>query len=74
MIFYRLWKDGLLRRLDREKLLFSLGLTPSPFLLSRRKPLVRTLNPLKALFSPSYARAVTTWLRYRVELFDGDQG
>ena len=74
MIFYRLWKDGLLRRLDREKVLFSLGLTPSPFLLSRRKPLFRALNPFRALFSPSYARSVASWLRYRVELFDGDQG
>ena len=74
MIFYELWKDRLLRRLNREKVAFFLGLTPSPLLLSRRKPLFRALYPMRALFSPSYARAVARWLRYRVELYDGDQG
>jgi len=74
LIFYRLWKDGLLGRVDREKVLFALGLTPSPLLLSRREPLVRALSLFRALFSPAYAEAVTRWLRYRIELFDGDQG
>ena len=57
-----------------KKVLYFFGVTPSPLYLSRRWPLVTAINWLKALFSPSYARAVTTWLRYRLELFDGLQG
>ena len=74
MIFYEAWKQGLLRRFDREKLLFALGLTPNPLLLSRRKPLLRSIHLFRAVFSASYARSLTTWLRYRIELYDGQQG
>ena len=74
MILYRLWKEGLFRRIDREKVLYFLGLTPDPLLLSRRVPLVRKVHWMRALFSPAYARSLGAWLRYRMELFDGDQG
>ena len=74
MILWYLWRAGLTRRLDREKLLFFFGLTPNPLFLSRRWPLVTAIHWLRALTSPRYARAVTSWLRYRVELFDGLQG
>jgi hypothetical protein len=43
-------------------------------LLSRRYPLARSVNVLRALVSPSYARSLATWLRYRLELYDGVQG
>ena len=74
MILYRLWREGLFRRIDREKILFFLGMTPTPLLLSRREPLIRKVHWLRALVSPSYARSLGVWLRYRMELFDGDQG
>ena len=74
MIFLELWRLGLLRRLDREKLRFFLGVSPSPLNLSRRWPLVTTIHWPKALLSRRYARSVATWLRYRVELYDGLQG
>jgi len=74
VIFYFLWRDGVARRADREKILFFFGLTPDPLALSRRWPLVTAINWLRALFSPRYARAVAGWLRYRVELYDGLQG
>ena len=74
MILYEAWKQGLLRRLDREKLLFALGLTPNPLLLSRRKPLLRSIHLIRALVSPTYARALAGWLRDRIELYDGQQG
>ena len=52
MILYRLWKEGLFRRIDREKILFFLGMTPTPLLLSRREPLIRKVHWLRALLSP----------------------
>ena len=74
MIFFALWKSGLLGRTDREKFLFFLGLTDSPTYLSRRWPLVRSINWGKALFLPSYANAVVAWLNYRAQLYDGFSG
>ena len=74
MIFYLLWKSGIAGRADREKVLFFLGFTPSPLYLSRRWPLTHAIHWRKALFSRRYANAVVTWLRYRVELYDGLQG
>jgi len=74
VIFYYLWRSGLAGRLDREKFLFFFGLTANPLYLSRRWPLVTAVGWLRALSSPSYARAVVGWLSYRVELFDGLQG
>jgi len=74
VILYEVWKQGLLRRLDREKFLFALGLAPNPLMLSRRKPLLRSIHPFRAMISPSYARALAGWLRYRIELYDGQQG
>ena len=74
MLVYYLWKDGLLRRIDREKLLFFLGQSGSAMVLSRRWPLLTAFNWPKALFSPRYARSLTTWLGYRVALFDGGSG
>jgi hypothetical protein len=74
VIFYYLWKLGFLARADGEKLRFFLGLSPDPLLLSRRRPLVSTINWVRAAFSPRYARSVATWLEYCVELYDGLQG
>ena len=74
MIFYEVWKQRLLGRLDREKVLFALGLTSNGLLLSRRNPLFRAIHPIRALFSPAYARALAGWLRYRIELYDGFSG
>jgi len=74
MIVLELLRAGLLRSLDAEKIRFFLGLTSHPLYLSRRHPLVCRLNPLRLLFSPSYARGVTVWLRYRTDLYDGVQG
>ena len=74
MIFYEVWRQGLLRSLDREKLQFALGLTRNRLLLSRCFPLARSIDWPRALFSPSYARALAGWLRYRLELYDGLQG
>jgi hypothetical protein len=74
MIVLELLRAGLFRSLDAEKLKFFLGWTNNPLYLSRRKPLVWQLDLLRLLFSPSYARSVTTWLRYRADLYDGVQG
>jgi hypothetical protein len=74
LIVLELWRLGLLSRVDREKLAFFFGLSPGFLLLSRRMPLVRSLSWWRALVSPTYARAVAGWLRYRVELYDGLQG
>jgi hypothetical protein len=74
LIFVELMRRGLLRSLDREKLRFFLGLTSSPLYLSRRRPLVWRLHPLRLLLSPRYARGVADWLCYRADLYDGRQG
>ena len=74
MILWYLWRAGLTRSFDREKALFFFGLTSNPLFLSRRWPLITAIHWLRALVSPSYARAVAAWLLYRVELFDGLQG
>lgn len=74
MIFYFLWKAGLLRDPSAEKVRFFFGLTADPLWLSRRRPLFAAIDWLRALFSPRYARQVAVWLRYRVDLFDGLQG
>ena len=74
MILYYLWRSGALRRLDAEKLRFFVGATSSSLFLSRRWPLLTAINWPKALFSPSYARALTHWLSYRTELYDGLRG
>lgn len=74
MILLYLWRAGLLGRTDREKLRFFLGLGPDPLLLSRRSPLAAAVNWPRAFFSPRYARAVTSWLAYRADLYDGHRG
>ncbi len=74
MIFYYLWRAGLFRIADREKLSFFFGATADPLYLSRRWPLLTAVNWPRAFVSPSYARAVASWLRYRAELYDGLQG
>lgn len=74
MIFYYLWRAGLLARTDREKLRFFFGATPSPLLLSRRMPLVASIEWLRAMVDPRYAKAVAGWLTYRADLYDGRQG
>ena len=74
MIFYALWRRGLLRRADREKLGYVLGMTGGPLTLSRRYPLWRRLRPVRLLLSPRYAAAVAGWLEYRMNLYDGFEG
>ena len=74
MIFYYLWKYRVSARADREKLLFFFGFVAEPLALSKRWPLATAVNWIKAVFLPSYARAVVVWLRYRIELYDGLQG
>jgi hypothetical protein len=74
MILLELSRAGLLQSLDAEKLRFFLGRTGNPLFLSRRRPLIWQLSPLRLLFSRRYARGVATWLRYRADLYDGVQG
>ncbi len=74
MILLELFRAGLLRSLDAEKLRFFLGWTDHPLYLSRQRPLFRQLDPFRLLFSRRYARGVATWLRYRADLYDGARG
>ena len=74
MIVFELIRAGLLRSLDAEKLRFFLGWTDNPLYLSRRRPLIRSLNLVRLLFSRRYARGVAEWLRYRADLYDGARG
>lgn len=74
MIVIELVRRGLLRSLDAEKLQYFLGWTTNPLYLSRRRPLIWRLHPLRLVFSPRYARGVADWLRYRADLYDGVQG
>ena len=74
MIVVALWRRGLLRRADREKIRHFLGATPDPLSLSRRYPMWRILSLTRMVFSPSYAGAVARWLEYRMNLYDGVEG
>jgi hypothetical protein len=74
VILFYLWRAGLIGRTDGEKLRFFLGATDNPLFLSRRRPLAASLHWWKALFLPSYAKAVAAWLTYRADLYDGHQG
>jgi hypothetical protein len=74
VILVALWRRGLLRRADADKLRHFLGLTRDPLALSRRYPMWRILGPLRLLVSPGYARGVARWLEYRMNLFDGAEG
>ena len=74
MIFVALWRRGLLRRADADKLQWFFGRTPDPLALSRRYPMWRILEPFRLLFSPRHAAAVARWLEYRMDLFDGVEG
>ena len=74
MILLALWRQGLLRRLDREKLRQFWGVRRDPLLLSRRYPMWRTLGVVRLAVSPRYARAVARWLEYRINLYEGVEG
>ena len=74
MILLALWRRGLLRRLDAEKLRFFAGRGNDPLLLSRRYPLWRALPLLRLLCSPRYAAGVAAWAEYRMNLYDGLEG
>jgi hypothetical protein len=74
VILYEAWRLGLFRSIDREKIVFALGLGKNPLLLSRHHRLMRSINLPRAVFSPAYARSLAGWLRYRLELYDGLQG
>ena len=73
MILYWILRDGLWRAVDAEKVRFFLGIGPRLH-LSRRVPLWRRFPWARALFSPHGSREVADWLRYRLELFDGQSG
>ena len=74
MILWALWRRGLLRRADREKIELFLGRAADPLLLSRRYPLWRSLGIARLVVSASYAAGVARWLEYRMNLFDGVEG
>ena len=74
MILIALWRRGLLRRADGEKVRHFLGLVGDPLSLSRRYPMWRILSRARLVFSPRYAAAVARWLEYRINLFDGVEG
>ena len=74
MILLALWRRGLLRRADGEKLRFFLGAVPDRLTLSRRYPLCRALAWWRMLVSPRYAAGVAAWLEYRMDLYDGVEG
>jgi hypothetical protein len=74
MIVLALWRRGLLRRIDGEKLRQFLGLASDRLALSRRYPMWWTLGPLALVVSPSRARDVARWLEYRMNLYDGIEG
>jgi hypothetical protein len=74
VIWWALWRRGLLQRANREKIGFFLGLAPDPLQLSRRYPLWRSLGVFRLLFSPAYAAGVARWMEYRMNLFDGIEG
>ena len=74
MIFYYLWRSGLWRHLDREKLRYFVGRGADALALSRVYPLWRSLNPGALLFRPRYAAAVVAWLEYRIALYEGRRG
>ena len=74
MILVALWRRGLLRRADREKLRQFLGVSRDRLALSRRYPMWRALGVLRLAFAPAYARSVARWLEYRMNLYDGIEG
>lgn len=74
MILLALWRRGLLRRADAEKLRHFLGIAGDRLTLSRRYPMWRILGPIRLAFSPRHAAAVARWLEYRMNLFDGIEG
>ena len=74
MILLALWRRGLFRRLDGEKLRHFLGWHRDPLVLSRRYPMWRILGIGRLLVSPAHAGAVARWLEYRMNLFDGVEG
>ena len=73
MLLIELLRSGLWRSIDGEKIRFFLGWTPTLH-LSRRHPLWRRVPWLRALVSRTEARRVLVWIRYRIELFDGQAG
>jgi hypothetical protein len=74
MILVALWRRGLLRRMDAEKLRQFLGLSRDRLALSRRYPMWRVLGALRLAVSPSHAAQVARWLEYRMNLYDGIEG
>jgi hypothetical protein len=74
VILLALWRRGLLRRANGEKLRHFLGLTGDRLALSRRYPMWRILGVLRLAVSPRYAAAVARWLEYRMNLYDGVEG
>ncbi len=74
MILYYLWRKGLLTGMDRDKRRFFFGKGENPLFLSRRWPLVRSINWIRAMYSRTYALDVVEWLSYRIELYDGRRG
>ena len=74
MIIVAMWRRGLFRRVDAEKLRQFLGMSRDRLALSRRYPLWWALGPLRLALSPAYADATARWLEYRMNLYDGSEG
>jgi hypothetical protein len=74
MILVALWRRGLLRRTDGEKLRQFWGIARDRLALSRRYPMWRTLGVVRLAVDPRHARAVARWLEYRMNLYDGIEG
>lgn len=74
MILWALWRRGLLRRIDGEKMRFFLGCGTDRLALSRRYPLWRRLGMSRMLLLPAHAAGVARWIEYRMNLFDGIEG
>jgi hypothetical protein len=73
VLLYWILRAGLWRSIDSEKFRFFLGWTPRSH-LSHQRPLWRAIPWGRALFSPYGSRKVFDWLRYRLELYDGQAG
>jgi hypothetical protein len=74
VILVALWRRGLFRRLDGERLRQFWGWRRDPLALSRRYPMWRALGVVRLAVSPAYARAVAGWLEYRLNLYEGREG
>ena len=75
MILWALWRRGLLRRADREKIELFLGRAARSARCSPGAIRSGAVSGIARLVvSPSHAAGVARWLEYRMNLFDGVEG